>query len=267
MNGLCLHCGAGKVELQQVIDVPTPEATDTWFPIPHVRLFERVTEALTSLNLKIVEQAHALTREGLRYFGLLRVENCRPAGGDFGYVIGLRNTHDRSFQASIAVGSHVFVCDNLAFSGEITIGRKHTRHIEADLPRLTGNAIGLLNQKWTVMEDRYNAYKATEMTDTQVHDTLIRALDVDASTIKQLPTVLKEWRTPRHPEFAEHRNAWRLFNAFTEAAKESSLQLLPQRTIRLHGLIDGMVGFRAPELKVTDGTVEADAAQVAVQQN
>lgn len=265
MNGLCLHCGANRVELEQVVAVPTPEPTKTWFPIAHVTLFQRVQEALGSLNLRIVEQAHALTREGMRYFGLLRVENCRPAGGDFGYVVGLRNSHDQSFQASIAVGSHVFVCDNLSFSGEITIGRRHTRFIEQDLPRLTGNAIGLLNQKWTVMEDRYNAYKTTEITDAQAHDMLIRALDVEATTIKQLPTILQEWRTPRHPEFAERRNAWRLFNAFTEAAKESSLQLLPQRTIRLHGLMDGTVGFKAPEMKVTDGTVEAEAATVNVQ--
>ena len=260
-----LHCGAGAVERQQVVDVPTPSPTKTWFPIPHIRLFERVKEALTILNLSIVEEAHALTKGGLRYFGLLRVQNCRPAGGDFGYVVGMRNSHDQSFTATLAVGSHVFVCDNLAFNGEITIARKHTRYIDEDLPRLTSNAIGLLSQKWTVMEDRYNQYKATEITDAQAHDFMIRAIDVEATTIKQLPTVMTEWRTPRHPEFAERKNAWRLFNAFTEGAKLSSLQMLPQRTIRLHGLMDSTVGFKAPEMKVTDGTLEADAATVAIQ--
>ena len=260
-----LHCGAHACERQQVIDVPTPTPTKTWFPIPHISLFEKVKEALTTLNLRIVEEAHALTKEGARYFGLLRVENCRPAGGDFGYVVGLRNSHDMSFTATLAVGSHVFVCDNLSFSGEITIARKHTRFIEQDLPRLTANAIGLLNQKWTVMEDRYNGYKATELSDAQAHDIMIRAIDLEATTIKQLPTVMTEWRTPRHPEFAEKRNAWRLFNAFTEAAKESSLQMLPKRTINLHGLMDSFSGFKAPELKVTDGTAEAEAAIVNVQ--
>jgi len=213
--------------------------------------------------MRVVEEAHALTKGGDRYFGLLRVSNCQSTGGDFGYVLGLRNSHDQAFTASIAVGSHVFVCDNLAFNGEITIARKHTRFIADDLPKLTGNAIGLLSQRWTVMADRYARYKLIEISDAQAHDCMIRALDIEATTIKQLPTVIQEWRQPKHPEFAA-RNAWRLFNAFTEAAKESSLVLLPQRTTRLHGLMDTTVGFTAPELKITDGTVEADAAQVVV---
>ena len=264
MNGLMLHCGANNVTFDQVVDVTTPEPTKTWFPIAHATLRTRVQEALTSLNMRVTEEAHALTAKGMRYFGLLRVQNCQAAGNDFGYVLGLRNSHDQAFTASIAVGSHVFVCDNLAFSGEITIARKHTRFIEQDLPRLTGNAIGLLSQKWTVMADRYDAYKHTELSDSQAHDFMIRAIDIEATTIKQLPTVIEEWRKPRHEEFAVRRDAWRLFNAFTEAAKESSLTLLPQRTIRLHGLMDTLVNFKAPEVKVTDGTVEADAATVVV---
>jgi hypothetical protein len=264
MQGLVLHCGANNVERKQVLEVPTPEPTKTWFPIPHDTLITRVEEALASLNLRVTEAAHALTREGLRYFGLLRVTNGHAAQADFGYVLGLRNSHDQAFCASIAVGSEVFVCDNLAFSGEITIARKHTRFIQQDLPRLTGNAIGLLSQKWTVMADRYNEYKRQDLTDMRAHDLMIRALEIQATTVTQLPDVIDQWRNPQHPEFAEQRNVWRLFNAFTGAAKESSLTMLPQRTIRLHGLMDTAVGFKAPEMKVTDGTVEADAAVVNV---
>ena len=53
-------------------------------------------------------------------FGLLEVCNGRPQG-DHGLVVGVRNSHDQSFPASIALGSAVFVCDNLSFCGEITI--------------------------------------------------------------------------------------------------------------------------------------------------
>ena len=241
------------VDLKKVIDVPTPEHTDTWWPIPHIRLIDRVAEALHSMNMKILESAHALTREGARYFGLLRVGNCKQAGKDFGYVIGLRNTHDRSFKASLAVGSHVFVCDNLSFSGEITIGRMHTRYIEDDLPKLTARAIGLLSQKWTVMEDRYNLYRQTEVNDMLAHDLMIRSLEIEACTTRQLPDVMSHWKEPKHPEFKD-RTAWSLFNSFTEAFKGGSIVQAPRRTIGLHALFDNAVGFKLPENRIAEGT-------------
>src|SRR5271157_890128 len=91
MNGLVLHCGANRAELQQVAEVRTPEPTKTWFPIPHLSLINRVREALTALNMRVVEEAHALAKGGDRYFGLLRVANGRVTSDDFGYVLGLRD--------------------------------------------------------------------------------------------------------------------------------------------------------------------------------
>lgn len=259
-----LHCGAHAVTREQVIETKTPSPTDSWFPIAHNTLISRVEEALTTLNMRVVESAHALTKEGNRYFGLLRVANCQKTAEDYAYVLGLRNAHDKSFTASLAVGASVFVCDNLSFSGEITIARKHTRFIEQDLPKLTGNAVGMLASKWTVMNDRIAQYKQAMLADSVVHDFIIRAVDIGACTLQQIPNILKEWRTPSHPEFAAEKSAWRLFNAFTETAKETSLALLPQRTIRLHGLMDSQVSFIAPTVteKVTEGVVEVDATVV-----
>jgi hypothetical protein len=37
-------------------------------------------------------------------------------------------------------------------------------------------------------------------------DLVVRALDNRAIRITQLPAVLKEWRVPRHPEFAADGN-------------------------------------------------------------
>jgi hypothetical protein len=264
-NSLVLHCGAASASREQITQVATPEHTDTWYPIPHVSLFQRIEEALTTMGMRITEEAHALTRDGLRYFGLLKVANGHATSNDYSYVLGLRNSHDMAFKASLAVGSQVFVCDNLAFSGEITIARKHTRFIEQDLPKLCCNAVGQLSNKWTVMTDRIAAYKQAQLTDSTVHDFVIRSLDAGAVTVQQIPAVLGQWRKPNHPEFAD-RTAWSLFNAYTEVAKSTSLQLLPKRTITLHGLMDSQVGFlggRPQEL--TAGTVEADAAEVHVQ--
>lgn len=259
---LTLHCGAAKVERQQVLDVATPANTDTWYPIPHMDFVSQIETALTAGNMRVVEQAHSLTKDGNRYFGLFQIANCNPTD-DFSYILGARNSHDKSFPAGLVVGSQVFVCDNLAFSGEIKIARKHTRFIMQDLPKLVSNAVGMLSEKWTLMSDRIAKYKTTEISDRDANDFIIRSLDVGATTLQQVPAIISEWRTPRHPEFAADKTAWRLFNAYTEIGKETSLTLLPQRTIRLHGMMDAQVGFAFKGRDITTGTTDA-VAEVAL---
>jgi hypothetical protein len=240
---LILHCGADKVEFSAVKRVKTPKATDSWCPIPHHTFIEQVEGALNNANMRVTGSAHSLTKEGARYFGLLQVSN-HQENEDYCYVLGLRNSHDKSYPAGIVVGSEVFVCDNLGFMGEITVVRKHTTNIMRDLPILTTRAVGMLGEKWTSMTQRIDLYKTTEMSDLQAHDFMIRSIEQRVAPVRQLDTIIREWKAPRHPEFASAKNAWRLYNAFTEAAKEGSLGALPNRTISLHGMMDGFVGFK-----------------------
>src|SRR5262249_5581375 len=143
MLNLCLHCGARHVDRATIARAPTPTASATWIPVPHERLLCHVETILQAGGLSIVQEAHALWQEGERYFGLLDVQS-GPAADDYGLVVGLRNSHDKSFPAAIGLGSGVFVCDNLAFSAEVTMARRHTRFIERDLPRVVATAVSRL---------------------------------------------------------------------------------------------------------------------------
>ena len=134
------------------------------------------------------------------------------------------------------------VCDNLSFSGEIKLSRKHTRYIMRDLPRLTDRAIYKLKDRWHLQDQRIDAYKNYNLTDRHAHDLVIQSLDRGACTSTQIPKILKEWREPTYEEFSP-RNAWSLFNAFTEVHKGNSLTVLPQRTEALHTLMDYSVGL------------------------
>src|SRR5215469_11826375 len=144
---LRLHCGARAVTREAVRLVPTPDSTPSWTPIPHIELIEQVESALKTNGLTIVEQAYALSKEGQRYFGMLQIRN-GASNQDYGWVLGLRNTHDQSYSAGIVAGAGVFVCDNLSFSGEVSIFRKHTVFIKRDLPHVTNRAIGCLMERW-----------------------------------------------------------------------------------------------------------------------
>ena len=236
---LILHCGATRIERGALEVVPTPAATESWQPIGHYELLSQVESALQSRNMSVTTEAHGLSQDGASYFGLLQVENEELGERkDHGYVLGVRNNHTKRFPAGLAIGSSVFICDNLAFSSEITCFRRHTTHIHRDLPGLVARAVAQLSDRWGNQEARFEAYKAHELTSVQAHDLMIRALDVRAVTATQIPHILKEWRYPKHEEFSVDHSAWRLFNAVTEVAKDSGLWNLAPRTQALHGLLD-----------------------------
>src|SRR5207253_2157085 len=154
--------------------VKTPRGTETWTPIPHHQLIERVRSTLASTKLSIGTQAHSLTHDGARYFGLMEIQS-RKSSADYCWVLGLRNSHDKRFPAGIVAGASVFVCDNLSFSGEVKFARKHTVHINRDLPQLVERAIGLLLAKWHDQDKRIDAYRESEIDDGEAHDLIIRA--------------------------------------------------------------------------------------------
>jgi len=240
--GLLLHCGAEIVGRDTLWDVPTPRPTETWFPLSHRKILTEVETQLTSCGFKIEKETHSLSHEGARYFGVLSITQTNRWQSDFGWVVGLRNSHDKSIPAGLVAGTRVFVCDNLAFSGEVRISRKHTKYAERDLRHLTARAVGQLGDRFRLLDHRVAAYKAEPLTDGRAHDLTIRAVDCGAITTAQIPSVLQEWRRPVHEEFAS-RTAWSFFNAFTEVYKTINPHTALKRGEALHGLFDSLVGL------------------------
>jgi hypothetical protein len=242
---LCLP-GAEKVERGQLALIPTPDATETWCPIPHTSLLDQVMSTLDRSGLRIVTEAHGVTPDGANYFGLLHIAATNGDNAeDFGLVVGVRNSHSMRFPAGLVVGAQVTVCSNLSFSGEIKIARKHTRFIMRDLPMLVERAIGQLGDQRRTQEKRFLTYKQHELGDQKAHDLIVRSLDAQVLPVTKIPDVIKEWREPRHADFNE-RTAWSLFNGFTEVLKYGNIDMLPKRTQALHGLMDTACGLIVP---------------------
>jgi hypothetical protein len=238
---LTLHCGAHHVEREQLFLAETPQPTETWNPIPHWQLVDEIERALSVSGYQVIGQEHAMARGNNRYFGLFEIINGNNHD-DYHTIVGLRNSHDKSFPAGLAVGSGVFVCDNLCFSGEIQIGRRHTTHINRDLPGLIDAAIGRLNTMRTSQDARISAYKQTEFNQDLSDHLLIELLRARVVTATKIPKILKSYENPEHPEFSKDgHTAWRFFNSVTEHLK-GGLADLPRVGQALHGILDGQCG-------------------------
>ncbi|MDA7878655.1 DUF945 domain-containing protein [bacterium] len=238
MADLLMHCGGKHITRDELNWAPTPARTDTWVPVPHHRMLSIVDRTIEAQGFRVTNEAHGLWGDGARYFGLMEL-GYEAVEEDFSLVLGLRNSHDKSFPASLALGSQVLVCDNLSFFGEVVLKRRHTRFIERDLPGVVNEAFGRLSDLRMQQADRIGAYKEKRISDRTVHDLLVKAVDSRVIPVTQLPKVLDEWREPSHQAFTENgRTVWRLFNAFTESFKGRSLEMLPRRSHTLHGLMD-----------------------------
>lgn len=239
-ESLVLHCGGARASWADVEAVKTPQRTATWVPIPHAELVRQVRRTIEATGLEVAGEAHALARGGLRYFGLLEI----AGGSEFALIVGVRNSHDQSYPAALALGSRVFVCDNLAFSGEVVLARRHTTFIERDLPQLVSRAVGQLLDLRGTQEERFELYKRTPIDPVFADHLIVECLRRRIVNLQRLDDLAAEYQRPRHPEFATEHNLWRFANAVTEVLKGSPIFGVPRVTQALYGLLDSVVAAR-----------------------
>src|SRR5437763_654904 len=132
-GSLILHAGGWTADLNALAAVPLPPSTDSYVPVPYIRLLEEVKLQLPRFGLAVSREEYGLAREGQQMFGVLSCRNGRP-DADYCLAIGLRSSYDCSLSVGLVAGSRVFCCDNLAFSGEVQAARKHTVNVLRDLP-------------------------------------------------------------------------------------------------------------------------------------
>jgi len=262
MNGLMLHCGGQIKTREEVFGVPAPPATATYAPLPYESFLVRIEKQLAVEGIKIAEERLALAKEGQRLFGLLALSMPGFTATDYGCVLGLRTSYDRSFANGICIGAAVFVCDNLSFRGEVTFERKHTGRMLRDLSWMITETLSTLPMRFRAQSATFEAYKERGLRDGEAHDLAIQFWDAGAIGTLEIPRLIKEWREPRQPAFAQGpKTAWRLFNAATEVMK-GDLWRLPARTRAVHTILDEVCGLEGNG----NGTVHppAEAVELAV---
>lgn len=163
-------------------------------------------------------------------------------GGGYEFVVGIRNSHDKSFSAGVVAGSSVFCCDNLAFSGEIRVAEKHTGRLMDILPGEIQRASEKLPGLFTRQNEQYESYKEYEISDRDAHDFMVKAAERGVIPFGTIEDVLSEWRSPSYPDFNDP-NAWSLFNDFTTVMKKTDVFIRPKQTMALHSLMDKYIGL------------------------
>lgn len=243
---LCLHAGGRKASIEEIEGVRTPDPTPTWYPISHASVVGSMRQTMEACGYRIMSEQHALAGvEGQRYFGIFALSvDGKKSSRPYDMIVGLRNSHDKTFPVAVSAGSRVFVCDNLSFSGTVKLNRRHTRHAEAEMPVLMHKAMRKLGGEWDLQDKRYEVMQCKNVSDREAHDLIARAAMARVVPDTKVMQVIRQWHEPDHEEF-NGRNAWSLFNAFTHVLKTASLDNLVPRTERLTGFLDEHCGLLA----------------------
>jgi len=227
----------GKITREELAQVPTPPATETHQPIPHHRVVESLAESLSFRHINVVGEEYAVSKDGMRMFGALDLEagfeGCR-------FAIGLRNSHDKSFRLSCTVGVRVFVCENLAFSGDFTpVLAKHSKNFSLEDSLAIG--VDRMQRNFEPMRRQVEEWRARQMSTVAAKLIIYQAfVESELDAPKHLARHVHDlYFRPTHPDF-EPRTLWSLTNAFTSAFKE--LDPIPQfkATAKLAGFLQSV---------------------------
>ena len=246
---------SNKVSFEQLSTLPTPAPTPSHTPVAHSHLVTSARHAIGAAGFEIVQEQYATNRDGLRYFGGFALRGPDITSKERELVLGLRNSHDKSFAAAICIGTSMMVCENLCFSSTVRLDRKHTSRIERDLPAVFSRAMGRLIPAWTEHGDRLERYKNTGIDERQAAHLVVTLAESGALGIRDILPTIREFRAPRHPEFAG-ATLFNLYNAATEALKGSDLAKLPTRTQFIQTQFDGFAGNAEAALLTTGGNGE-----------
>lgn len=236
------HCGGEHVNRAMLDQVKIPESTRSFRPLPHGEFTDLLTRSVETAGFEITNTDLVLAKGGNQLFGTMYLARPETSALGYGAAIGFRSSYDKTLSVGLTVGSQVFVCDNLAFSGDITLFRRHTTNLMTDLPFRLFTAIQQLPKYFARDDKRYVEYRQATIDQRDADHLIAQALRSNVLGTNQANTMLREWYTPSHAEHTEGGNTvWRLLNAATEALKSDSvlgLRTLPFKTQKLQQQFD-----------------------------
>ncbi len=223
MGETTLIAADAKLTREELALVPTPTGTATHKPIPHMEVIQALTETLGFRHISVVRDEYAVSRDGMKMFGVMELDQGMHGAR---FALGVRNSHDKSFRLAVTVGYRVFVCENLAFSGDFApVLAKHSKNFS--LQNALSIGVDDMQRNFKPMVERVERWRQETLSDVSARLVIYRAfIEGELEVPRQLARNVHDlYFNPQYEEFAP-RTMWSLSNAFTSSFKE--LDPIPQ---------------------------------------
>lgn len=235
---MILHCGGRKATWEEVGDVKLPDKTSSYVPVPHTD-FIRLVHDRARVELRDgcngMETDYALNKDGNQLFFKTTFPDIRANGSCLS--IGGRNSYDKSMSVGFALGFHVFICDNMAFTSDfVHFVRQHTGKVWDDIEMAVMRNMARADEAMRSHGTHIQNLKNTEMDQDEGYRMIGLAQGQQLLSPTQSSIAFRSWRKPKFEDF-EARTAWSLHNSFTEAGKKFSPAKIMNKLVSLDDLI------------------------------
>lgn len=207
--------GTQRVDREFLSKLPIPEGTDTFQPIPHIRIVEALIETLGFRHIKVANDEYAVSHDGAKMFGLIELDY-EFSGVRF--AIGLRNANDKSMRLALTVGYKVFVCSNMMFKGDFTpVLSKHSKNF--NLVDALSIGVDRIQRSFEPLKTSICDWRANILSPNDAKVIIYEAfVEAKIAPPRLLPLVHRHYFEPEHDEF-KNATLWSLSNSFTSAFK------------------------------------------------
>jgi len=268
---LCVHSArfnAQHVSYDALAALPEPPVLGPHHkPIPHHVLIDGFRQEAAARRMTIVQEQFALGAKGAALFGVMDFEHTTATvlgpeiPTETGLSLGFRSANNLSLAIRAVAGARVFVCDNLALSGDMfAISRKHTNGLDLEaairlgFDKFLGQACNLATQIANL--------NVGEITDEAAKVLIFDVFSLAVLPVKLFADVNRFYfeQSDERPD-CRPRTAWGLHNAITRAIKD--LKPVPAFAATVAtGRFFGLTGTDLPDI-----TVQAVLTEDAIDAN
>jgi hypothetical protein len=208
-----------SVTLEDLRALPAPATLGARHrPIPHAALVDALYDEFDRREVAIRRSQFALSGNDGSLFGVLDLQLLQ-GGAERSLAFGFRNSTDSSLALRAVAGNRVFVCDNLALSGDVfAIQRKNTTFM--DLRSTIAVGFDKFLSAAQRLRDRIARIADTPLTDTAAKVAIYDAFEGGVVPIRLFDDVNRHYFQPdADATDCQPRTLWGVHNAFTRSVK------------------------------------------------
>jgi len=163
------------------------------------------------------------------------------------WAMGIRNSLDKKFAVGVCAGSHVLVCDNLAFTGQFIEFKRHTGSLNMDeLNALASRAIAGVTKKMSIFTEWHTQLKNFDLNDKEFKVLTFEAMKQDVFVPSKFNSFLDCYKE-ENAQSSHSESLYAFHGAVTRLMRDQNLFQIQRKSDNLNRVIDDYMDIHPEE--------------------